>query len=276
MSAAEHRVSIRPSGTGGASVFGEVWEFRELLYFLTKKELQVRYKQSFFGAGWAVLQPIGLTAIFSLIFGQLVSVPSEGVPYPLYVLTGMTVWIFVATGTAQAAASLVAESELVTKVYFPRLVIPLAKIASWLVDLLIALVVLILVAGLYGRWPPAQVLTVPLWIALAIGTVVGVGVLASAVNVKYRDVVAVLPLAIQVWLFLSPVAYPATLVKGGWQYVYAINPMVSAIGGMRWAMLGTRLPSAGQIAISAAVVLVLLIAGIVYFRRTERYFADIV
>jgi lipopolysaccharide transport system permease protein len=276
VSAAEHRVSIRPSGTGGASVFGEVWEFRELLYFLTKKELQVRYKQSFFGAGWAVLQPIGLTAIFSLIFGQLVSVPSEGVPYPLYVLTGMTVWIFVATGTAQAAASLVAESELVTKVYFPRLVIPLAKIASWLVDLLIALVVLILVAGLYGRWPPAQVLTVPLWIALAIGTVVGVGVLASAVNVKYRDVVAVLPLAIQVWLFLSPVAYPATLVKGGWQYVYAINPMVSAIGGMRWAMLGTRLPSAGQIAISAAVVLVLLIAGIVYFRRTERYFADIV
>jgi lipopolysaccharide transport system permease protein len=276
VSAAEHRVSIRPSGTGGASVFGEVWEFRELLYFLTKKELQVRYKQSFFGAGWAVLQPIGLTAIFSLIFGQLVSVPSEGVPYPLYVLTGMTVWIFVATGTAQAAASLVAESELVTKVYFPRLVIPLAKIASWLVDLLIALVVLILVAGLYGRWPPVQVLTVPLWIALAIGTVVGVGVLASAVNVKYRDVVAVLPLAIQVWLFLSPVAYPATLVKGGWQYVYAINPMVSAIGGMRWAMLGTRLPSAGQIAISAAVVLVLLIAGIVYFRRTERYFADIV
>ena len=254
----------------------ELWEFRELLYFLTKKELQVRYKQSIFGAGWAVLQPIGLTAIFSLIFGQLVNVPSEGVPYPLYVLTGMTVWIFVATGTAQAAASLVGESELVTKVYFPRLVIPLAKIMSWLVDLLIALVVLIVVAGLYGRWPPVQVLTVPLWVALAIGTVVGVGVLASAVNVKYRDVVAVLPLAIQVWLFLSPVAYPATLVHGGLKYLYAINPMVSAISGMRWAMLGTPLLAAGQIAVSVGAVLIVLAVAFVYFRRTERYFADIV
>jgi lipopolysaccharide transport system permease protein len=276
MSTAEHHVSIRPSGGGAGNALGELWEFRELLYFLTKKELQVRYKQSFFGAGWAVLQPIGLTAIFSLIFGRLVSVPSEGVPYPLYVLTGMTVWIFVATGTAQAAASLVGESELVTKVYFPRLVIPLAKILSWLVDLVIATVVLVIVAGLYGRWPPIQVLTVPLWVAIAIGTVVGVGVLASAVNVKYRDVVAVLPLAIQVWLFLSPVAYPATLVHGSLKYLYALNPMVSAIGGMRWAMLGTPLPAAGQIAVSVGAVAIVLGAAFVYFRRTERYFADIV
>jgi lipopolysaccharide transport system permease protein len=276
MSTAEHHVSIRPSGGGTGNALTEIWEFRELLYFLTKKELQVRYKQSFFGAGWAVLQPIGLTAIFSLIFGRLVSVPSEGVPYPLYVLTGMTVWIFVATGTAQAAASLVGESELVTKVYFPRLVIPLAKILSWLVDLLIALVVLVIVAGLYGRWPPLQVLTVPLWVGIAIGTVVGVGVLASAVNVKYRDVVAVLPLAIQVWLFLSPVAYPATLVKGDLKYLYAVNPMVSAIGGMRWAILDTPPPAAGQIAVSVAAVAIVLATAFVYFRRTERYFADIV
>jgi lipopolysaccharide transport system permease protein len=276
MSTAEHHVSIRPTGGGAGNVLAELWEFRELLYFLTKKELQVRYKQSFFGAGWAVLQPIGLTAIFSLIFGRLVNVPSEGVPYPLYVLTGMTVWIFVATGTAQAAASLVGESELVTKVYFPRLVIPLAKVLSWLVDLVIALVVLIVVAGLYGRWPPLQVLTVPLWVGIAIGTVVGVGVLASAVNVKYRDVVAVLPLAIQVWLFLSPVAYPASLVHGGLKYLYAVNPMVSAIGGMRWAMLGTPAPAGGQIAVSVGAVLLVLAAAFLYFRRTERYFADIV
>src|SRR3954453_2023085 len=276
MATADHRVSIRPSGGGATGALAELWEFRELLYFLTKKELQVRYKQSFFGSGWAVLQPIGLTAIFSLIFGRLVSVASEGVPYPLYVLTGMTVWIFVATGTAQAAASLVGESELVTKVYFPRLVIPLAKILSWLVDLVIALVVLIVVAGLYGRWPPVQVLTVPVWVVIAIGTVVGVGVLASAVNVKYCDVVAVLPLAIQVWLFLSPVAYPATLVHGSLKYVYALNPMVSAIGGMRWAMLGTPAPAGGQIAVSVAAVLLVLTIALVYFRRTERYFADIV
>src|SRR3954447_22683360 len=260
MSTAEHHVSIRPAG-GASGVLAELWEFRELLYFLTKKELQVRYKQSIFGAGWAVLQPVGLTAIFSLIFGRLVSVPSEGVPYPLYVLTGMTVWIFVATGTAQAAASLVGEADLVTKVYFPRLVIPLSKILSWLVDLIIALAVLIVVAGLYGRWPPLQVLTVPLWVAIAIATVVGVGVLASAVNVKYRDVVAVLPLAIQVWLFLSPVAYPATLVHGSLKYVYALNPMVSAIGGMRWAMLGTPAPAGGQIAVSVAAVLLVLGVG---------------
>lgn len=276
MSTAEHHVSIRPTGGTAGSILGEIWEFRELLYFLTKKELQVRYKQSFFGAGWAVLQPVGLTAIFSLIFGRLVSVPSEGVPYPLYVLTGMTVWIFVSTGTSQAAGSLVGESELVTKVYFPRLVIPLSKILSWVVDLVIALVLLVVVARLYGRWPPLQVLTVPLWLLLGMGTVVGIGVLASAVNVKYRDVVAVLPLAIQVWLFLSPVAYPATLVTGAWKYVYALNPMVSAIGGMRWAMLGTDPPAAGQIAVSAGSVIVMVIAGLVYFRRTERYFADIV
>jgi len=276
MSHAEHHVSIRPESGGGARALRELWEFRELLYFLTKKELQVRYKQSLFGAGWAVLQPIGLTAIFSLILGNLVNVPSEGVPYPLYVLTGMVVWIFVGTGSAQAAASMVAEAELVTKVYFPRLVIPLAKVLSWLVDLAIAVAVLILVAGLYGRWPPVQVLTVPVWLGLALATVTGVGVLASAVNVKYRDVVAVLPLAIQVWLFVSPVAYPATLVKGGWQYVYAINPMVSAIGGMRWAILGTPLPSAGAVAVSIASATLLLVAGLLYFRRTERFFADIV
>src|SRR3954454_17300015 len=276
MSTAEHHVSIRPSGGTAGTILGELWEFRELLYFLTKKELQVRYKQSFFGAGWAIMQPVGLTAIFSLIFGRLVSVPSEGVPYPLYVLTGMTVWIFVSTGTSQAAGSLVGESELVTKVYFPRLVIPLSKVASWLVDLVIALILLVIVAGLYGRWPPVQVLTVPLWLLIALGTVVGLGVLASAVNVKYRDVVAVLPLAIQVWLFLSPVAYPATLVTGGWKYVYALNPMVSAIGGMRWAMLGVPPPAVGQIAVSVGAVIVMLIVGLVYFRRTERYFADIV
>src|SRR3954454_17588535 len=145
MSTAEHRVSIRPSGGGATGALAELWEDRELLYFLTKKELQVRYKQSFFGSGWAVLQPIGLTAIFSLIFGRLVSGASEGVPYPLYVLTGMTVWIFVATGTANAAPALVAESELLTKVYFPLLVLPLAKMMSWLVDLLISLVLLIVV-----------------------------------------------------------------------------------------------------------------------------------
>src|SRR3954470_19439056 len=276
MSTAEHHVSIRPSGTTAGTMLGELWEFRELLYFLTKKEFQVRYKQSFFGAGWAVLQPIGLTAIFSLIFGQLVNVPSEGVPYPLYVLTGMTVWIFVATGTSQAAGSLVGESELVTKVYFPRLVIPLSKVLSWVVDLVIALILLVVVAGLYGRWPPLQVLTVPVWLLFALGTVVGVGVLASAVNVKYRDVVAVLPLAIQVWLFLSPVAYPATLVTGDVKYLYALNPMVSAIGGMRWAILDTPPPATGQIAVSVGSVAVLLVVAFVYFRRTERYFADIV
>jgi lipopolysaccharide transport system permease protein len=276
MSTAEHNVSIRPSGRGAGTVLGDLWEFRELLYFLTKKELQVRYKQSFFGAGWAILQPVGLTAIFSLIFGRLVSVPSEGVPYPLYVLTGMTVWIFVATGTGQAAASLVGESDLITKVYFPRMVIPLAKVFSWLIDLAIALAVLVVVAGLYDRWPPVQVLTVPLWITMTVATVIGMALFTSAANVKYRDVVAVLPLVTQIWLFLSPVAYPATLVTGAWQYVYALNPLVGAIGGMRWAMLGTPPPSPGMIAISAAMSVVILAAGVLYFRRTELHFADIV
>jgi lipopolysaccharide transport system permease protein len=276
LSTAEHHVRIRPPGRRVSLSLADLWEYRELLYFLTKKELQVRYKQSFFGAGWAILQPVGLTAIFSIIFGRLVSVPSEGVPYPLYVLTGMTLWIFVATATGQAAASLVGDADLITKVYFPRMAIPLAKVMSWTIDLLIALVTLVVVAGLYGRWPPIEALTVPLWVLIALATVVGMSLLASAANVKYRDVVAVLPLAIQVWLFLSPIAYPASLIKGDWIYVYAINPLAGAITGMRWAMLGTPPPPVGMVVISSVTALVLLLGGILYFRATERHFADIV
>jgi lipopolysaccharide transport system permease protein len=270
-----HAVRIRPE-RGTKIALSELWTYRELLYFLIKRDLQIRYKQSFFGAGWAILQPLVMTAVFSLVFGRLVKLPSEGIPYPLFVLSALTTWTFVATSTSQAGLSLVADANLITKVYFPRLAIPLAKILALLIDLVIALVLLIVVAFLYGRTPPAQVFTLPLWLLLALGTATGVGVLASAVNVRYRDVAMILPLAVQIWLFMTPVAYPLSVVKGDWSYLYAVNPMASAISGVRWALLDTPGPSPGQVAISVASALALIAAALFYFRRTETEFADIV
>jgi lipopolysaccharide transport system permease protein len=272
----EHRVRIRPPSRWGGSGLRELWEYRELWYFLSKRELQVRYKQSLLGIGWAVLQPVALTAIFSLIFGHLVSVPSDGVPYPLFALGGFTTWLFISTSVSQASGSLVADANLLTKVYFPRLIIPLAKVTALLVDLAIALVVLIIVAAAYGRWPTVQILTTPLWLALACTVAAGAAIYGAALNVRYRDVQAVLPLAVQIWLFLTPVAYPASLVSGAWEYIYAVNPAASAITGVRWALLDTTPPSVAQVAISVATALAMLIAGVLYFRRSERYFADIV
>jgi lipopolysaccharide transport system permease protein len=254
----------------------ELWSFRELLYFLSKRELQVRYKQSVFGVGWAILQPLALTAIFSLIFGQLVDVPSDGVAYPLFALAGFTLWMFVSQACLAGGTSLVADANLLTKVYFPRMVIPLAKALALLVDLAIALVVLVIVAAAWGRLPGLELIAVPLWLALALAPAAGVALFAGALNVRYRDVAAVLPLAVQVWLFLTPVAYPASLVHGAWQYVYALNPVATAITGLRWAMLGTSAPSAVDIGVSAAAASVALTAGVLYFRRSEHDFADVV
>ncbi len=272
----EHHVRIRPPSRWGGAGLGALVEYRELLYFLAKRELQVRYKQSIFGIGWAILQPLALTAIFSLIFGRLVEVPSDGVPYPLFALAGFTVWMFIAQAVGQGGVSLVADANLLTKVYFPRLVIPLAKALALLVDLAIAIVVLLVVAALYGRYPSWQLATLPLWLALAFATAAGFGMFAAALNVRYRDVAAVLPLAIQVWLFLTPVAYPASLVSGAWEIVYALNPAASAVTGMRWALLDTTPPTVAQVAVSAVAAALVFLAAFVYFRRSEQHFADIV
>jgi lipopolysaccharide transport system permease protein len=269
-------VVIQPP-TGWAAVrLGDLWDYRELLYFLTKRELQIRYKQSIFGVSWAVVQPLVLAFIFAVFFGLLADVPSEGFPYPLFALAGLVPWLFVSQTVAQSAASLVGDSNLLSKVYFPRLVIPLAKTLALLVDLVIALAVLVLFALVYGEVPGPEAVVLPAFLALGMVTGLGLGIGLAAMNVKYRDVGVALPLVIQAWLFATPVIYPGSLVTGSWQYVYALNPMVSVVDGVRWALLGARAPELAPLAISAAVAVAGLAAGIAYFRRTELFFADVV
>ena len=269
-------VTIRPPSGLAALRFGDLWEYRELIYFLTKRELQIRYKQSVLGVSWAVLQPLTLAFIFAIFFGILANVPSEGFPYPLFALAGLVPWLFVSQTVSQASASLVGDSNLLSKVYFPRLVLPLARGLSLLLDLLIALAILLVMTLAYGEGLEATLVWLPAFLLLAVVTALGVGILLAAVNVQYRDVTVAVPLMVQIWLFMTPVIYPGSLVEGGWRYVYALNPMVSVVDGVRWAILGAAAPLAGGVAISVGVALVIAAAGIVYFRKTEHFFADLI
>jgi lipopolysaccharide transport system permease protein len=273
----EHRVQIRPPTRWGASRLSDLWAYRELAYFLAKRDLQVRYKQSLLGVAWAVLQPLVLMGIFTLIFSQLVGVNSEGVPYPVYVLAGISVWTFVSSGIAQCGLSLVTDSNLLTKVFFPRLIVPLGKVLALLVDLTIVIVLLLVVTVIFVGTPGVAVLTVPLWLLLGGAFALGAGLLAATLNVKYRDVTIIVPFILQVGLFITPVAYPASLVAGtGWQTLYALNPASSAIVGMRWALFGTEAPRLTSLLVSVGVTVVLGIAATIYFRRSEQHFADII
>jgi lipopolysaccharide transport system permease protein len=272
----EHELVIRPPAKWGSLALGDVWAHRELLFFLTKRALSIRYKQSLLGVAWAVAQPLALACIFWLFFGRLAGVGSDGVPYPVFSLAALVPWNFVSQGVTQGAASLVADSNLLSKVYFPRLVVPTARIASLAVDAVIALCVLAIFMAAYAVAPPIQILALPAVLALGAVVAFSLGALFAAVNVKYRDVSVAVPLLVQMWLFLTPVVYPASLVGGAWQYVYSLNPMVAVVSGVRWAVLGTPGPSVASVAISAGVALCLLVGGLVYFRRVEHYFADVI
>jgi lipopolysaccharide transport system permease protein len=274
--AAERELVILPPRRWEGFAASELWSSRELLYFLTKRELQVRYKQSIFGVAWAVLQPVALAFLFALFFGRLAKIPSEGVPYPAFALAGLASWMFVSQATTQAATSLISDANLLSKIYFPRLLIPMAKVISLVVDLTIALTVAAAAALLYGlgfRW---QWVLTPIFLMLAFVTAIGVGTLLAPLNVKFRDVSVAVPLIAQLWLFATPVVYPGSLITGGWQYIYALNPMVSAIQGTRWALLGTQAPALGAVLISMCSAVALLLVALTYFRRIERSFADII
>jgi lipopolysaccharide transport system permease protein len=276
MAVAQTRVTIAPPSRWGGFGLGELWEARELLYFMTKRELQIRYKQSVFGVSWAVLQPLVYAFVFALFFGRLANVPSQGFPYPVFALSALVPWIFLSQAVSQAAMSLVGDANLLGKVYFPRLVIPLAKVMSFLIDLVIALCVLGLFVVLYGQEPSIGLIALPGFLLLAVTTAVGAGTLLATLNVRYRDVTVAIPLMVQLWLFATPVIYPGSLISGDWKYVYALNPMVSVIDGVRWGFIGAPAPELATVAISAASALVLLVAGVTYFRRAERFFADII
>jgi lipopolysaccharide transport system permease protein len=267
---------ISPPGRWNWRIGRELWEYRDLLYFLTKRELQVRYKQSFFGVGWAVLQPLALAFIFALVFGTFIDAPSEGIPYPVFAVAGLVPWLFFSQAVMMGANSLVFDADLISKVYFPRIALPVAKALSLMVDLAISFVVVLIVALIYGVGISTNIWVLPGFILLGIVTTFALGSLLAAVNVKYRDVQLVMPMLVQVLLFVSPVVYPGSLVTGDWSYVYALNPMVSVLDGIRWALFATASPGGVEILISVASALVLLLLSLSYFRRTERYFADVV
>jgi lipopolysaccharide transport system permease protein len=253
----------------------ELWAYRELLYFLTWRDVKVRYKQTLLGAAWAILQPLLAMVVFTIFFGHLAKLPSEGLPYALFSFSGLVLWTFFGNGLTLSSNSLVASSNLITKIYFPRLVIPLGAVLAGAVDFVLALVVLGGLMIAYGVAPGLTILAMPLFLLLAFCTVLAVGLWLSALNVKYRDVRYVVPFLVQLWLFATPIAYPSTLLDEPWRTVYGLNPMVGAIDGFRWSLLGTRSPGWSAV-VSACSAVVMLLAGLYYFRRMEKVFADIV
>jgi lipopolysaccharide transport system permease protein len=264
-----------PSGWLPSLDLAELWRFRELAIVLASRDLRVRYKQTVLGVAWAVLQPLVAALIFSIVFGRLVQVPSEGIPYPVFVYSGLVIWTYFATGLESVSQSLVRDRDLVTRTYFPRILAPGAGAIPGLVDLAVSLVVLGVFMVIYGVPAGPQLVLFPLWVLAAMAVLLGAGLWLSALNVRYRDVRHTLTFLIQVWLFASPVVYPSSLVSGGWQYVYALNPMSTVIEGFRWSVVGTPAPGASGL-VSLAVTLILLVSGTVYFLRAERRFADVI
>ena len=254
----------------------ELWEYRELLYFLVWRDIKVRYKQTALGATWAIIQPFLTMVVFSLFFGHLAKMPSDGIPYPIFSFAALVPWAFFANGLTQSSNSLVGSSTLITKVYFPRLIIPLASSFSGVVDFLIAFAVLIGMMLYYGLLPTLNVLWLPLFLLLAMVTSLGVGLWLSALNVEYRDVRYIVPFITQFWLFATPIAYPSSLLHEPWHTLYGLNPMVGVVEGFRWALLRTNTAPGPMIAVSTSAAIVILVTGAFYFRRMERTFADIV
>jgi lipopolysaccharide transport system permease protein len=254
----------------------EVWKYRELLYFLTWRDIIVRYKQTALGASWAIIQPLLTMVVFSLFFGRLSAMPSDGIPYPLFSFAALVPWTFFANGLTQSSNSLVGSANLIQKVYFPRLMIPAASVLGGVVDFALAFVVLLGMMVYYGIVPSINVLWLPLFLLLALATALGVGLWLSALNVRFRDVRYVVPFITQFWLFATPIAYPSSLLEEPWRTVYGLNPMVGVVEGVRWALLGTHTAPGPMIAASAVAATLLLVGGAYYFRRMERAFADIV
>jgi lipopolysaccharide transport system permease protein len=254
----------------------ELWEYRELLYFLTWRDIKVRYKQTALGAAWAILQPLLTMAVFSLFFGRLAKMPSDGIPYSLFAYSGLVPWMFFATGLTQSSNSLVGSANLITKVYFPRLVIPIATVLASFVDFLLAGLVLAFLMAINHIGLRATVLLLPLFTLVALVTSLAAGLWLSALNVRYRDVRYVMPFLTQFWLFATPIAYPSSLLPQPWRTFYGLNPMVGVVEGFRWALFHTETAAGPIIWVSIVVTLALFATGIWYFRRMETTFADVV
>jgi lipopolysaccharide transport system permease protein len=267
---------IEPSKGWVSLKLHELWEYRELLYFLAWRDIKVRYKQTVLGAAWAIIQPFFTMVVFSLFFGRLANMPSDGIPYPLFSYAALVPWTFFANGLSKASNSLVLSANLIRKVYFPRLAVPIASVVGGVVDFVLAFSVLVGMLLYYGTVPTLNVLWLPLFLLLALVTSLGVALWLSALNVQFRDVQHVVPFLTQLWLFLTPIAYPSSLLSEPWRALYGVNPMVGVVEGFRWALLRADTAPGPMITVSALVALVLLISGGLYFRRMEKTFADLV
>ena len=277
-------IFLKPSRGWTSIKLMDIWRYRELVYFLIWRDIKVRYKQTALGAAWAIIQPFFTMVVFTIFFGRLAGVPSDGVPYPIFSFTGLLPWGLFTKALSDAGRSMIANRSMITKVYFPRLVIPLASVLSGLVDFGIGFVVLIGMIFYYNNLPGSEtqvtptiaVLTLPFFILLALITALGVGLWLSALNVIYRDINYIIPFLTQFWLFVTPIAYPSSLVPEKWRWLYALNPMTGVVEGFRWALLGVETAPGPMLAVSTSISILVLISGLFYFRRMERTFADMV
>lgn len=278
MAAAQEQILILEPSRGFLKLnLRDLWEYRELLYFLVWRDIKVRYKRTVLGAAWAVIQPALTMAVFSVFFGRLAKVPSDGIPYPVFAFAALVPWQLFAYSLTESANSLVSNQNLISKVYFPRLVVPISAVLAGMADFGISFLVLLGLMAWYGIVPsPAAVVLLPLFVLLAVTTALAVGLWLSALNVKYRDVRYTIPFLTQFWMFATPVAYPSSMVPEPWRTLCGLNPMAGVVEGFRWVLLGRSAGPGPLLAVSVVVVAVMLFGGLVYFRRTEAVFADIV
>lgn len=255
----------------------DLWRYRELLYFLAWRDIKIRYKQTILGGLWAIAQPLLTMVVFTLFFGRLAKMPSDGIPYPIFSYAALEPWAFFSGGVTKASNSLVGSANLLKKVYFPRLAMPIAAVVAGLVDFILAFIVLLLLMLYFGIVPTINVIWLPLLVLLAFASCLGISFWFAAMNVQFRDVRHTVPFIIQTWMFATPVAYPSSLIQDEfWRAVYALNPMVGVVEGFRWALLGVDTAPGAQILVSGVAALTLLVSGAFYFRRMERVFADVV
>ena len=271
-----HLIVVKPSKGWTSLKLDELWEYRELLYFLTWRDLKVRYKQTVLGAAWAIIQPFFTMVVFSLFFGKLAKIPSDGIPYPIFAYAALVPWTFFANGLNNSSNSLVGSANLIKKVYFPRLVVPISSVISGGLDFVLAFIVLLGMMLFYGIFPAVNIIWLPFLLLLTLITSLGTGLWLSALNVQFRDVRYTVPFLTQFWLFASPIAYPSSLLSEPWRTLYGINPMVGVVEGFRWALLGTETAPGAMIFVSSLVALCLLVSGVFYFKRVEKYFTDVI
>lgn len=271
-----HVTEIRPRQGLFNLDLRSVWQYRELLYFLIWRDLKVRYKQAAIGAAWSILQPLIALVIFTAVFGYFAKLPSDGVPYPVFALAALLPWTYFAEALRRGATGLVDDSDLIRKIYFPRLVIPLAMVVAPAVDLAISFTLLVVLIAWYGIVPTGNIVFLPFFLFLSLGLALALGLWLGPINVRFRDIKHTLPFVIQVWMYASPVVYPTSMIPEQWRSLYSLNPMVGVIEGFRWALLDTSAPDFRAIGIGVLVVTGLLFSGIVYFRKMERFFADVI